>query len=460
MSRITLKTYFLSIFLFSLGNLLPVLAAPGDAPAVTAAVSSPTPFVRYQDTGVYHVQNDSRPSKSPANDACVARRNDVVCIYVRHLKSWLNDPQQKDRFPKDARIADLVPFLDDVPLKGIHPEQSWPEPPDSDSAISPQTHYLRFTLRRTDDSKDAWTKILNRPHFTKAMKVSVGFENGEEIPTWVLPTATDSVNQFEFTLIPPLRFWLGVVLILGAFLVFVYLARWTDIIRDISAPLRPDKRWPYSLARSQMAFWFFLVIAAFFFLWVIIDDTDTLNSSVLGLIGISASTALAAAFVESGQPPASPRDSDLPAVNLAQPRPQIRAEISQRVAEAEAELKRQEEKRAEISTHDEEQLAANAAAQTTLTNQIASLERQLEYFAWPAWKGVMYDLLAENDVVSFHRFQMFIWTIVLGIMFVANVYNELAMPQFSATLLGLLGISAGTYVGFKIPEASRTKATT
>ncbi len=26
------------------------------------------------------------------------------------------------------------------------------------------------------------------------------------------------------------------------------------------------------------------------------------------------------------------------------------------------------------------------------------------------------------------------------------------MPEFSATLLAMLGISAGTYLGFKIPE--------
>ena len=64
----------------------------------------------------------------------------------------------------------------------------------------------------------------------------------------------------------------------------------------------------------------------------------------------------------------------------------------------------------------------------------------------------MYDLLAENNLTSFHRFHIFVWTLVLGIMFVANVYSELAMPQFSATFLGLLGISAGTYVGFKLPE--------
>jgi len=35
-------------------------------------------------------------------------------------------------------------------------------------------------------------------------------------------------------------------------------------------------------------------------------------------------------------------------------------------------------------------------------------------------------------------------------MFVAAVYNSLAIPDFSATLLGLTGISAGTYVGFNI----------
>jgi len=64
----------------------------------------------------------------------------------------------------------------------------------------------------------------------------------------------------------------------------------------------------------------------------------------------------------------------------------------------------------------------------------------------------MYDLLADQNVISFHRFQIFVWTIVLGIIFTYKVYNELSMPDFSSTLLGLLGISAGTYLGFKLPE--------
>jgi hypothetical protein len=63
------------------------------------------------------------------------------------------------------------------------------------------------------------------------------------------------------------------------------------------------------------------------------------------------------------------------------------------------------------------------------------------------------DVLSDANGVSFHRFQMAVWTFVLGIIFMLTVYRELAMPVFSETLLGLLGISAGTYLGMKIPEA-------
>jgi len=62
------------------------------------------------------------------------------------------------------------------------------------------------------------------------------------------------------------------------------------------------------------------------------------------------------------------------------------------------------------------------------------------------------DILSDGSGYSFHRFQIFAWTIVLGIIFVSSVYNNLVMPEFSPTLLGLMGLSAGTYIGFKFPE--------
>lgn len=69
-----------------------------------------------------------------------------------------------------------------------------------------------------------------------------------------------------------------------------------------------------------------------------------------------------------------------------------------------------------------------------------------------ASRGFRRDVLWDGDGMSLHRFQIVVWTLVLGLIFVASVYAELTMPDFSATLLGLMGISSGTYLGFKLPE--------
>lgn len=54
--------------------------------------------------------------------------------------------------------------------------------------------------------------------------------------------------------------------------------------------------------------------------------------------------------------------------------------------------------------------------------------------------------------MSFHRLQIVIWTLVLAVVFVVSVAVSLEMPTFDAKLLALMGISSGTYLGFKFPE--------
>lgn len=73
-------------------------------------------------------------------------------------------------------------------------------------------------------------------------------------------------------------------------------------------------------------------------------------------------------------------------------------------------------------------------------------------------QGFLKDVLSDSAGISLHRFQMFIWTLVLGIIFIVDVYRSLEMPEFSATLLGLMGISSGTYLGFKVPEKGTSDA--
>ena len=67
------------------------------------------------------------------------------------------------------------------------------------------------------------------------------------------------------------------------------------------------------------------------------------------------------------------------------------------------------------------------------------------------------DLLSEQDasagsgrVIAFHRFQIVVLTLILGTVFVSEVLTKLAMPAFDPTLLVLMGISSGTYLGFKV----------
>jgi hypothetical protein len=69
------------------------------------------------------------------------------------------------------------------------------------------------------------------------------------------------------------------------------------------------------------------------------------------------------------------------------------------------------------------------------------------------WKRVMNDWLTDGDVYSFHRYQMLAWTLVLGLFFIAKVWSKWELPTFDGTTLALLGITSGTYLGFKLQKS-------
>jgi hypothetical protein len=91
---------------------------------------------------------------------------------------------------------------------------------------------------------------------------------------------------------------------------------------------------------------------------------------------------------------------------------------------------------------------------------LAVQETEFEKMPDTAWKRLFADWLSEGSSTkySFHRFQMLAWTLLLGFVFVAKVLGDRAMPEFNTMTLSLLGISAGTYLGFKIPETRKQEA--
>ena len=70
----------------------------------------------------------------------------------------------------------------------------------------------------------------------------------------------------------------------------------------------------------------------------------------------------------------------------------------------------------------------------------------------PVTQGFIRDLMSESGEISFHRLQIAAWTIVLGAIFLVTCYSSIVMPSFDNTLLVLMGISSGTYLGFKLPS--------
>ncbi len=326
------------------------------------------------------------PTAPPASAPTTTQSPVVEYAIVRNARSHANTPAvglgdhlmvEVDHFPKllaDAggNCAGIALFLDTLPM-GLTPE-----------SCDVQGGTVRYLLERNEKNDNAWHWLLGNPRgFTRKIRVSVG--------TGDIAIST-KVTDFPLRVIPPIPFYMWLALTFAGAILFVYLCRSTGLIRGArTSALGPTQK-PYSLARFQMAFWFFLVIAAYVFMWMVTGELDTITESILALIGIGAGTALGSAMIDSNSGTASADN------NVTVP-------------------------------------AKDAAS-----------------------RGFFLDVLDDGGGISFHRFQMFVWTLVLGVIFCASVYRHLAMPAFSATLLGLMGVSSGTYLGFKFPEKTNREA--
>ena len=328
---------------------------------------------------------------------------------VAHLGDWLTlDVDGLDGLTQEA-AKDKKPlqlFLNGLPLTGVPPV--YYQGSSGEEGYSPRQ--IRFQLIRTDEAQDTWTDLLGRPGIVQRnVEVSVGVAGCAE------GCADSKITEpLPIKLVVLRQRWLtgfiGLLLVFAATL--VWLARHTPLLRDRGAGS------PWSLGRTQMAWWFFFVIASFVFIWMVTGSYSSLSNSVLALIGISSGTALAGATIDDSK----------------------QNQVAQRATLEAERQKMQEQKGLEPLSPEELQKLQQ------ITAQLAQLPDKRE----PG--GFWYDLLADENGISFHRYQIVAWTLVLTVIFVVGVWVRLAMPDFDNQLLALMGISSGTYLGFKLPE--------
>lgn len=350
--------------------------------------------------------------------------DDRIRVKVEGLEQWAAT--------NDARK--LVPYLDGLAIRGNYPEEVH---------TSVNHMHLHFHLQIQPENRSVWVDLLGSPPgIRKSVTFSVGPEQGSPFDT-----VYHQDNQVVLTIISPWYGAIAVILVLVTLIMLIWLARTTSLIRAPGPKPAGGKLRPYNLGRAQMAFWFFLIHASYVVIWLITDALDTITPSLLGLMGISSGTALSEALIDSGKDStkaAQLQDLTAEQQTIAQTIPELQEQIAAINAK-------------ETTTPDDLANRDNLSKQLQENRtRLAQVNQQIQTVTPPASAdvsaGFLRDVLGDSSGYSFHRFQIFAWTIVLGVIFVSSVYNSLTMPEFSTTLLGMMGISSGTYIGFKFPE--------
>jgi hypothetical protein len=348
--------------------------------------------------------------------------DNVIQVEIVNLAEWA----------KTNDVSKLVPYLNGRAIRGDYPEE-----------IHVSKNHVHFHLHITPENRDAWVDLLGEPPGTvRPVAFSVGLENHSPFDS-----VFDQNNRIPLTVISPFYGVVALIVVLVTLALFVWLARTTNLIREPGDCPVPGKLRPYNLGRTQMAFWFFLIYVSYLVIWLVTDALDTITPSLLGLMGISAGTALGEALIDSGKETTNEnqrRDLTAEKQSLEQSIPALQTQLDSLNAKAALTPE-------DLSNRD----SLNQQLQDART-RLAQVNQQIPALtpvgAAGVSRGLIADILSDSSGYSFHRFQIFAWTIVLGIMFMSAVYNNLTMPEFSATLLGLMGISSGTYIGFKFPE--------
>lgn len=326
--------------------------------------------------------------------ACIASPpplsfGDDVTLAVEHARNMTFDDVTE---PAPSR---LVLFLDGKALPGTS-AMVGPSQTDEDGVTTTLLTYRLSHNVLTPEGRANWKAVLTSAQAGERLTVSTGLEKG---------APAESSAQVDFVILRSGRLILWFFVAVAGLVIFLLIALRTNALRDgePQSPDSKDKR-AFSLARVQMAVWTALVFYAYLFIWILTGDYKaTIPASIVGLMGISLGTFGVASAIDNS--------------NL---------------------------------TKNKEKLKKTEADPKAASEQIEKLKERTAVA--PSSGQFFPDIATSDEGTSLHRLQFILWTVALAVIFVVTVWRTLAMPEFNATLLGLMGLTSGTYAALKVPE--------
>jgi hypothetical protein len=246
-----------------------------------------------------------------------------------------------------------------------------------------------------------------------------------------------------------------IVLVAFVAVLLLWLGKTSALLKDQLIPQIPAAQQTFSLARSQMAWWFIIILGGFLYVFLVQalgphpDFTAILANIItpqaVALMGISAVTAGGGAWVDAAQD--TPEDSlndGLKLLGLCNI--QDVAALRQDIASLTAQLQAMPQNPVPLPPD------MVAKLQDTLRDKQLLLQNYQDRTAPFCSQGWFRDMTSDVDGTALHRLQALVWTILLGVIFVFLIAKTSRIPQLDDNLLALMGISSAGYVGFKYNE--------
>jgi len=125
--------------------------------------------------------------------------------------------------------------------------------------------------------------------YTRASQRSLGFSVGTS--ETYLDSRPFKLKFYELNIM-----WVSFQTIILLFIGFIYLAKKTNMIREITQC--STLKFPFSLSKTQFAIWSLIILSCFLVIWVITGFTPEITGSTITILGISIGTSAFGRFIE------------------------------------------------------------------------------------------------------------------------------------------------------------------
>lgn len=261
-------------------------------PSIAQKPDSVAPIVSKPASVVLGVYTQKTEDTNPTDNG-EAFAGDVIKIKISNPGQFLaSKPMDKSK---------LLLYIDGLPFTGVYSTYfDQYAKANATGGAYPAAVTIPFVLMRNEDTKEMWDYLYRNSNWraTKiTVKISVGWEG-----MFPLDAGKNVNNNLNIIYFKDCLVEVFMIFYIAFVVTFIIIAFRSKMLRgSAQAPAQPGDALvygPYSLAQTQLMFWTIMILGGFIYTLVLTSIANSINTSVMLLLGISITTTGAATFVD------------------------------------------------------------------------------------------------------------------------------------------------------------------